>query len=58
MVILIARVRINRVRLPILLVVNSIIPGRNPPLYYSFTLIAMQGHQTNTKRKHFEDIIK
>ena len=36
----------------------SIIPGRNPPLYCTLTLIAMQGHQTKTIPKHFECIVK
>ena len=31
--------------------VHSIMSGRNPPLYCTFTLIAMQGHQKNIKSK-------
>ena len=31
--------------------VNSIMSGRSPPLYCTFTLIAMQGHQKNIKKK-------
>ena len=31
--------------------VNSMISGRSPPLYCTFTLIAMQGHQKNIKNK-------
>ena len=31
--------------------VNSIISGRSPPLYCTLTLIAMQGHQKNSKDK-------
>ena len=30
---------------------NSIISGRSPPLYCTLTLIAMQGHQKNSKDK-------
>ena len=34
--------------------VNSIIPGRNPPLCCTLiTRIDMQRHQTKTKQKHF-----
>ena len=29
--------------------VNSIMSGRNPPLYFTLTLIAMQGHQNRDK---------
>ena len=31
--------------------VNSIMSGRSPPLYCTFTLIVMQGHQKNIKNK-------
>ena len=31
--------------------VNSIISGRSPPLYRTLTLIAMHGHQKNSKDK-------
>ena len=31
--------------------VHSIMSGRNPPLYCTFTLIAMQGHQKNIRSK-------
>ena len=33
------------------MVVNSVISGRNPPLYCTLTVIAMQRHQIKTKAK-------
>ena len=34
--------------------VNSIMSGRNPPLYCTFTLLAIQGHQTKQRQRNDE----